>query len=129
MHARGRELTKERSPSTHEEVAVDALLLTRELIAGEVFVDKEGGRSGRINCKGRSLSKWEFATGGSTLCELLPRRASGALIPRRIVDAVSFGELQIKSGLRELRHLVVMSIERFFVRFRSFVVATGGSRM
>ena len=81
-----RELTKGRSPSTHEEVAVDALLLTRELIAGGGLCRQRG----RINYKGRSSSKREFATGGSALCELLRCRASGALIPRRIVDAVRF---------------------------------------
>ena len=72
----------------------------------------------------------EVARGGSTLCELLCRRqASGALILQEDRHRRELRELQIKLGLRELRHLVIISIERFFVRFRSFVVATGGSRM
>ena len=105
------------------------MLLIRELIAGEVFVDKEGGHSGRVNCKGRSSSKGELATGGSALCELLRRRVSGALIPQEDHRRRELRELQIKLGLRELHRLVVMSIESFFVRFRNFVVATGGSKM
>jgi len=115
VHARGeRELTKGRSSSTHE-VVVDALLLTRELIAGDVFVDKEGGRSGRINCKGRSSLKGEFAIGGSALCELLRRRTSGALIPQEDHHRRELRDLQIKSGLWEIRRLVAVSIESFFV--------------
>ena len=52
MHARReRELTKGRSSSTHE-VVVDALLLTRELIAGDVFVDKEGVAVGGSTARG-----------------------------------------------------------------------------
>ena len=57
-------MTTGRSPSTHEEVAADALLLTRELIAEEIFVDKKGGCGGRINHKGRPPLKGKFITGG-----------------------------------------------------------------
>ena len=53
----GRELTKERSPSTHEEVVVDALLLTRELIAG-------GGL-----CRQRGRSQWEDQLQGEVVVE------------------------------------------------------------
>ena len=116
-----------------QEVAVDALLLIRELIAGEVFFDKEGGRGGRINRKGRSPPKGLFATGGSTLCELLRRRALGALISQEDHRHRELQEFQIKLGLWELRRLVIVSIESFFVRFgsfvRIFVIAAGGSSL
>ena len=54
VHARGeRELTKGRSSLTHEKVIVNALLLIRELIAGEVFVDmREVAVGGSIARKG-----------------------------------------------------------------------------
>ena len=122
VDAWGRRRRLRRSSSTHEEVTVDALLLNKELIAG-------GGHGGRINYKGKSSSKWEVATGGSTLCELLRHcRALGALIPQEDRRSCELWELQIKLGLRELR-LVAVSIESFFVRFGSFDVAAGGSRM
>ena len=134
MHTRWRELIRGRSPSTQVEVAIDALLLTRELIAGELFVNTKGGCGGRINRKGRSSSKWEVATGGSTLCEFLRRRqALRALISQEDRRRCEFRKLQIKLGLRELHRLVAVSIESFFgsffMRFGSFVVAAGGSRM
>ena len=124
MHARWRELIRGRSPSTQVEVAINALLLTRELIArGDL-------------CRHKETSLWEdqlqreivieggVTTGGSTLCELFRRhRASGALIPQEDRHRCELRELQIKLGLHELPRLVAVSIESFFVRFESFVVA------
>jgi len=63
------------------------------------------------------------------LYELLRRRASGALIPQEDRRRCKLGELQIKLRLWELYRLVAVSIESFFVRFKSFVVATGQSMM
>ena len=115
----------------------------------EVIVDAWGRRQRfatdqRANRKGRSLStKREVAVGESTarggrswrgvrhrrISALWTSSSSfGSSNPQEDRRRCELGELQMKSGLREHRHLVVMSIERFFVRFRSFV-ATGGSRM
>ena len=123
MHKRREERADQGEIASTQEVAIDVLLLIRELIAGEVFFDKEGGRGGRINCKGRSSSKGEFAAGGSTLCELLRRRALGALISQEDHRHRELQEFQIKLGLWELRRLVIVSIERFFIRFRGFIAA------
>ena len=58
VHARGeREQTKRRSSSTHEEIVVDALLLTRELIA-------RGGL-----CRQRGRSQWEDQPQGKVTVE------------------------------------------------------------
>ena len=133
MHARGRELTKERSPSTHEEVIVDALLLTRELIAG-------GGL-----CRQRGRSQWEDQSQGKVavergICHIRINTLStsssssfGRPIPQEDHRRRELREIQIKLEFWELCRLVAMSTESFFVsfflRFGSFVVATVGSRM
>ena len=118
-----RELSSGRWSSTQEEVTIDALLLTRELIAREGL------------CRQRGRSRWEdqlqekvAVEGGvchrriSTL-SIHCHRASGALIPQEDHHRCELREIQIKLGPWELRRLVTMSIESFFLRFESFVVA------
>jgi len=69
----GGELARGRSPSTQEEVAVDALLLTRELIAG-------GGL-----CRQRGKSRWEDQPQGKVICydETDQRRSGYNSVPAK----------------------------------------------
>ena len=62
------------------EIAINALLLTRELIAEGGLCRHRGRSRWKDQPQGEVVIEGEVVTRGSTLYELLRRRASGALI-------------------------------------------------
>ena len=121
MHVRWRELTRGRSQSMRVEVAIDALLLNRELIAGrglcwhkgrsrwkdqpqgEVVVEG-GGRHKRINTMWTSSSSSSFESpkspGGSSLLW-----ASGASDKISALETLSSRRREHRELLYEIREL------------------------